>query len=179
MATGLRILVSVVVASGLVMGALLVLVWLYDFKPSDVEPSDELPLHRRVFSVRESQAPETSNHVTREAICRSREDSVREVINNSRTCTDTSQCTLVGLGCPFGCSSAVNVDHAYRAEAAASNYRSSTCGGCVHGCRPGVPTAQCLEGQCTSVYPSIELPEMPQYDPASRPTGADLNRRSW
>ena len=174
MATGLRVLLSVVAASGIVLGAVLVLAWL-----SDVKPSDEAPIPR-TLSQREARLSGVLND-ERRAMCQTWEESVREVINSSRACFDTSQCTLVRLDCPFGCESAVNTEHVLRVEAAARDYPSSTCVDCMYGCRPGLPIPQCVDSQCAVIYVSqerpelLQHPELPQYDPASQPTGTELD----
>ncbi len=160
-----RLGLSVLAATGIGVGMLLALAWL-----SDARFPEETRSLQRTPSDREARL---SRALNREDMCQSREETAWEVINKSRPCSDTSQCVLVNLDCPFGCAAAVNAEQAFRVEAAVRDYYSPACGTCMYQCAPGRPSAQCIDSQCTVVYTSTELPELPRYNPDLRPN-ADL-----
>lgn len=86
---------------------------------------------------------------------RSEEDMVQELsieVELSNGCGSASECTVIHLGCPLGCSAAVNVDQVdYLSEVAEKLVRQYQAGGthCSYSCIP--MAASCLKNKCELV----------------------------
>ena len=87
-------------------------------------------------------------------------DRFESLIESSRACDSSSDCQIVGLGCPFGCASSVNSKDATKLFAERS--KIERCLTCVYSCKfpPLGWKAECVSNQCKLVENSVDVLEL-------------------
>ena len=72
---------------------------------------------------------------------------IRKIINKSKSCKTSNECTIIYLGCPFGCGTALNKSNENSVVKATNEYHAKSCNACMYKCKH-ITKAECINNKC-------------------------------
>ena len=75
---------------------------------------------------------------------------ITRLIENSQACNKDQDCTLVYLGCPFGCGVGINKTNETEIISAVDAYLAKSCTACKYRCSAKIITTQCIQNRCST-----------------------------
>jgi hypothetical protein len=94
--------------------------------------------------------------------CQTMVADIQDKISKAKGCTSDDECTIAGLGCPFGCGTPLNKIFEPQIKEAVREYQGQ-CQRCAYKCSTRRRTLKCHEGECRL------LPENPSFSTPAKP----------